>query len=77
MEDVILDNNAITEVPDWMTKMPALKSVSLTGCKIAKLPADISGWRKLDSLSLAGCPIAAEEMQRIRKDLGDDVAVTF
>ena len=77
VEDVILDHNAITEVPAWLTAMPALRSVSLTGCRVAKLPEDLSGWRKLEALSLAGCPIPADEMKRIRKALGDDVAVTF
>lgn len=77
VEDVILDHNAITEVPAWLTALPALRSVSLTGCRIAKLPDDLSGWRKLEALSLAGCPIPADEMKRIRKALGDDVAVTF
>lgn len=58
-------------------QMPALRNVSLSGCRVTKLPDDLSGWRKLTSLALSGCPIASEEMRRIRKALGDDVAVTF
>ena len=78
LEDLLLDGNpAITSVPDWVTKLPNLKSVSLAGCKIAKLPDDLSGWRKLESLVLSGCSIAPDEAKRIRKALGDDVAVVF
>ena len=74
---MILDGNPIVGVPDWLTRMPRLKTVSLSGCRIAKLPDDLSGWRRLKALALGGCPIPAEEAQRIRKALGDDVAVTF
>ena len=73
----MLDSNPIAALPDWVTAMPRLKSVSLSSCKISKLPDDLSGWRKLDSLVLSGCPIPADEMKRIRRALGDDVAVVF
>ena len=71
LEDLALDGNFIAEVPDWLVKLPALKSVSFSGCRITKLPNDLSGWRRLDSLILSGCQIPAEEMVRIRKELGD------
>ena len=71
LEDLALDGNFIAEVPDWLVKLPALKSVSFSGCRITKLPDDLSGWRRLDSLILSGCQIPAEEMARIRKELGD------
>ena len=77
LEDLLLDSNPIANIPDWVTKMPNLKSVSFSNCKIAKLPDDLSGWRNLDSLVLSGCPIPADEMKRIRRELGDDVAVVF
>ena len=77
LEDLLLDHNPIGTLPDWGAQMPRLRSVSLAGCKIAKLPDDLSGWRKLDSLVLSGCPIPADEMKRIRRALGDDVAVVF
>ena len=51
--------------------------MSLGNCRIGKLPEDLSSWRRLNSLILSGCPIAAEEMARIRKALGDDVALVF
>ena len=60
-----------------MTALPRLRSVSFANCKIAKLPDDLTGWRKLESLVLSGCPIPADEAKRIRRALGDDVAVVF
>ena len=73
----MLDGNPIKTVPDWLTRMPSLKSVSFAGCALAKLPDDLSGWRRLESVSLAGCPLGDAEMKRVRAALGDAVAVTF
>jgi hypothetical protein len=56
--------------------MPNLRAVSLNDTHIARLPDDLSAWKKLDMLSLGSCPIAKEEMQRIRKAL-PDVAIVF
>ncbi len=64
-------------LPDWVTQLPKLKSVSLANCKLTKLPGNLSGWRKLESLVLSGCPIPEDEAKRIRRELGDDVAVVF
>ena len=77
LEDLLLDSNPISALPDWVTHLPKLKSVSLANCKLTKLPDDLSGWRKLESLVLSGCPIPADEAKRIRRELGDDVAVVF
>ena len=78
LEDLLLDGNPIETLPDWVTALPKLKSVSFADCKkLAKLPDDLSGWRGLESLVLSGCPIPADEAARIRKALGDDVAVVF
>ena len=78
LEDLILDDNAITSVPDWVgTSLPRLKSLSLKGCPITRLPEDLSGLRNLTTLNVANCPFPSEEVERIRKALGDNVVITF
>ncbi len=78
LEDLILDDNAITSVPDWVgTALPRLKSLSLKGCPITRLPEDLSGLRNLTTLNVANCPFPSEEVERIRKVLGDNVVITF
>ena len=78
LEDLILDDNAITGVPDWVgTSLPKLKSLSLKGCPISRLPEDLSGLRNLTTLNVANCPFPSEEVERIRKALGDDVVILF
>ena len=78
LEDLILDDNAITSVPDWVgTALPRLKSLSLKGCPITRLPEDLSGLRSLTTLNVANCPFSSEEVERIRRDLGDNVVITF
>ena len=78
LEDLALDDNAITGVPDWLgTALPKLKSLSLKGCPISRMPDDLSGLRGLTTLSLANCPLPSEEVVRVRKALGDNVAILF
>ena len=78
LEDLVLDDNAITAVPDWVgTGLPKLKSLSLKGCPITRLPGDLSGLRGLTTLNVANCPFPSEEVERIRKALGDNVAILF
>ena len=76
LEDVSLDGNPITAVPDWLVAMPRLRAVSLNDTRVTRLPADLSEWKDLDMLSLGSCPISKEEMKRIRKAL-PDVAIVF
>lgn len=78
LEDLILDENAITDVPDWIgTDLPHLKSLSLKGCPVTRLPEDISGLRQLTTLNVANCPLPSAEVERIRRELGDKVVITF
>ena len=78
LEDLVLDDNAITAVPDWVgTGLPKLKSLSLKGCPITRLPDDLSGLRRLNTLNVANCPFPSEEVERIRKVLGDNVVILF
>ena len=78
LEDLILDDNAITSVPDWVgTALPKLRSLSLKGCPITRLPEDLSGLRNLTTLNVANCPFPSEEVERIRKALGDNVVILF
>ncbi len=78
LEDLVLDDNAITVVPDWVGKdLPKLKALSLKGCPITRLPEDLSGLRNLTTLNVAGCPFPSEEVERIRKALGDNIAILF
>ena len=79
LEDLVLDGNDITSVPDWVgTGLPQLKSLSLKGCKkITRLPDDISGLRNLSVLNVADCSFPSEEVERIRKALGDNVVILF
>ena len=79
LEDLVLDDNAITEVPDWVgTDLSKnLKTLSLKGCPIKRLPDDLSGLRNLSRLDLADCPLPSEEVDRIRKVLGDKVVILF
>ncbi len=51
--------------------MPALRNVSFAGCRISKLPDDLSGWSRLSSLVLSNCPIPETEIKRIRAALPD------
>lgn len=77
LDDVVLDGNpGIKSVPDWFARKK-LVTVSFAGCGVTNLPQNLSRWTGLKSLSLGGCPIPAEEMARIRKELGDKVAITF
>ena len=78
LEDLVLDDNAITSVPDWVgTALPKLKSLSLKGCPITRLPEDLSGLRGLTTLNVADCPFSSEEVERVRKALGDNVVILF
>ena len=78
LEDLVLDGNAITSVPDWVGKdLKKLKALSLKGCPITRLPEDLSGLRNLTTLNVADCPFPSEEVERIRKALGDDVVILF
>ena len=78
LEDLVLDDNAITVVPDWVgTSLPKLRSLSLKGCPITRLPEDLSGLRGLSTLNVANCPFPSEEVERIRKALGDNVVILF
>ena len=78
LEDLVLDDNAITAVPDWVgTGLPKLKALSLKGCPITRLPDDLSGLRGLTTLNVANCPFPSEEVERIRKVLGDNVVILF
>ncbi len=79
LEDLVLDDNqGITSVPDWVgTDLPKLKSLSLKGCPIEKLPADLSGLRGLSTLNVADCKFSSEEVERVRKALGDKVVILF
>ncbi len=79
LEDLILDDNqGIKSVPDWVgTDLPKLKSLSLKGCPIGKLPADLSGLRGLSTLNVADCNFSSEEVERVRKALGDKVVILF
>ena len=79
LEDLVLDGNDITSVPDWVgTDLPQLKSLSLRGCKkITSLPKDLSGLRNLSVLNVADCSFPSEEVERIRKRLGDNVVILF
>ncbi len=78
LEDLVLDDNAITSVPDWVGKdMTKLKSLSLKGCPITRLPEDLSGLRNLTTLNVADCPFPSEEVERIRKALGDNIVILF
>ena len=76
LEDISLDGNPITSVPDWLVTLPHLRAVSLCETRVTKLPEDLKPWRRLDLLALGGCPIPKSEMQRIRKEL-PDVAIVF
>ena len=79
LEDLVLDGNDIASVPDWVgTDLPQLKSLSLRGCKkITSLPKDLSGLRNLSVLNVADCSFPSEEVERIRKRLGDNVVILF
>ncbi len=83
LEDLVLDGNkGLTDVPDWVcTSLPKLKSLSLCGCPVKRLPEDLSGLRNLNVLNLADCPLPSEEIERIRKALyevrEDKVVILF
>ena len=79
LEDLVLDGNDIASVPDWIgTGLPQLKALSLKGCKmINRLPEDLSGLRNLSVLNVADCSLPSEEIERIRKALGDNVVILF
>ena len=78
LEDLVLDDNAITAVPDWVgTALPKLKSLSLKGCPVTRLPEDLSGLRGLTTLNVADCPFSSAEVERVRKALGDNVVILF
>lgn len=78
LEDLVLDDNAITSVPDWVGRdLVKLRSLSLKGCPITRLPEDLSGLRNLTTLNVANCPFPSEEVERIRKTLGDNVVILF
>ena len=78
LEDLVLDGNAIASVPDWVGKdLKKLKSLSLKGCPITRLPEDLSGLRNLTTLNVADCPFPSEEVERIRKALGDNIVILF
>ena len=79
LEDLILDDNqGIKSVPDWVgTDLKKLRSLSLKGCPITRMPEDLSGLRNLTTLNVADCPFPSEEVERIRKVLGDNVVILF
>ena len=79
LEDLVLDGNDIASVPDWVgTGLPQLKALSLKGCKmITRLPEDLSGLRNLSVLNVADCSLPSDEVERIRKALGDNVVILF
>lgn len=76
VEDISLDGNPISLVPDWMTTLPNLRGVSLNSTRVNRLPDDLTAWKRLDFLALRSCPISREEMRRIREAL-PDVAIVF
>ena len=57
--------------------MKNLKALSLKGCPITRLPEDLSGLRNLTTLNVADCPFPSEEVERIRKTLGDNIVILF
>ena len=80
LEDVIFAGTEINVVPDWLVSLPKLKRVSFAGCKqLMRLPENLQGWRKLQVLDVSDTPLAndANERQRIRTALGDDVTILF
>lgn len=73
-------NRKISSVPQWMIDdLPKLEFVNLSGTSIRKLPADLSGWKKLKALTITDCPLELdmEETQRLRNALGDSVSILF
>ncbi len=78
LESLALDNNVIADVPDWVgVDLKKLKFLSFRGCPITHLPKDLSGLSQLSYLNLADCKLPSEEVERIRRELGDKVAITF
>lgn len=78
LEDLVLDGNDIASVPDWVgTDLPKIRNLSLKGCPISKLPEDISGLRGLSTLNVADCKLPSDEVERVRKALGDKVVILF
>ena len=78
LEDLVLDGNEITSVPDWVGKdLTKLRSLSLKGCPVEKLPDDLSGLRGLSTLNLADCKLPSDEVERVRKALGDKIVILF
>jgi hypothetical protein len=80
LEDVVFDGTEIAAVPDWLVALPKLKRVSFAGCgSLARLPADLRGWRTLQVLNVSDTPLAgnADERRRVRSALGDGVTILF
>ena len=78
LEDLVLDGNPVADVPDWVgTSLPKLKSLSLKGCPITRLPNDLSGLRGLSTLNVADCNLPSDEVERVRRELGDKVVILF
>ena len=66
LEDIVMEANEVSEIPDWVGKLPAIRNLSFTGCQIKKLPENLDGWERLTTLSLSNCGIAPDDMARLR-----------
>lgn len=77
LTDIDLSGNPILEIPAWLGRKSGLENLSFSRTRIVRLPEDISAWRSLKSLQLGDLNLSADEMARIRKELGPDVAIVF
>ncbi|OJJ23704.1 hypothetical protein BKI52_04970 [marine bacterium AO1-C] len=76
LEELILDNNGLTELPNTLRNLESLKVLSLKSNRIKILPESIKALVNLDKLELSGNPLP-KSMQAVVKQWLPNCKITF
>jgi hypothetical protein len=64
----LTDNVPLSDITP-LASIAGLQELYVYGCRISRLPADLSNWKNLRELGLTGNPLPNEEVERIKKAL--------
>ena len=77
LQNLILDNNQITEIPKEIGEMKKLERLSLRGNDLLKLPVEIKNLKKLKILNLIGHNLSAAEQRKVDSLFSKDVRIVW